>query len=264
MEKQGKTPKNSAKITFLGTGGGRFCTVSQARATGGWILEMDGEMLHIDPGPGALVRAKEYGVDLRRLTGLLISHCHPDHYTDAEFVAVAMTKYAKANRGVIIGSRRVILGGNGFNPIFTKYILDRVNRHVVMDAGDSAKIGKIEIKASPTKHREADGIGFLFRGSKTIGYPSDGEYFRGQEKHFRGCDCLVLNCLRPRGETWPEHMNTEQAKKLVEKTQPKLAVLQHFGMKMLKVVCFREAEWIEKQTGIRTIAAKDGMRIEVK
>ena len=40
------------RITFLGTGGGRFATIYQARATGGFYIE-DGRNLHVDPGPGA-------------------------------------------------------------------------------------------------------------------------------------------------------------------------------------------------------------------
>jgi phosphoribosyl 1,2-cyclic phosphodiesterase len=253
------------KLMFLGTGGGRITTVTQARATGGWILEMDGEMIHVDPGPGALIKANEYGVDLKKLTGVLVSHCHPDHYTDAEFVVIAMTNYAKMKKGFILGSKRVMEGGNGFNPIFTEYIQENVKMHKTMKSGDSVKAGRINITATPTNHGELEGIGVVFEGSKKIGYASDGEYFSGQEDHFQNCDCLVLNCLRPRKETWPEHMNTEQAKQLIEKTKPKLVVIQHFGMKMiLKGTSFKEAEWLEKETGIKTIAAKDGMRLEVE
>jgi len=253
-----------AKITFLGTGGGRFTTIKQARATGGWILEMDGEMLHIDPGPGALIRAKQYNINLLKLTGVLISHAHPDHYSDGEFVAVAMTNYAKSKKGVIIGNKTAINGGNGFNPIFTKFILDRVDRFEALKPQDKTNIGNIKITATPTKHRENDGVGFVFEGSKKIGYTSDGEYFKGQEKHFQNCDCLILNCLRPRNEAWPEHMNTRQAMELIKKTKPKLAVLQHFGMKMLKGVAPKEAAWIQEKTSIKTIAARDGMRLDIK
>ena len=254
-----------AKITFLGTGGGRFVVINQIRASGGLILEMDGEMLHIDPGPGALVRAKQYGVRLRKLTGLLVSHTHPDHYGDAEYVLEAMTGGAKVKRGTLLGSEYVINGSpdSSFHAVFSKYHLDRIEGYKALKPGDQASIGKIKITATPTKHRAPKGIGFLFEGSKRIGYPSDGEYFKGQERYFQNCDCLIINCLRPRNQTWPEHMNAEQAKELVEKTKPKLAVLQHFGMKMLRGVNFKEARWIQKQTGVKTIAAKDGMKLEI-
>ena len=44
------------KLQFLGTGGGRFATISQKRMTGGFrIDDMGKRNIHVDPGPGALV-----------------------------------------------------------------------------------------------------------------------------------------------------------------------------------------------------------------
>jgi len=124
------------------------------------------------------------------------------------------------------------------------------------------KVGSIEVTATPTKHREEKGIGFVFRGSKTLGYAGDGEYFAGMERHFEGCDYLILNVLRPRSANWPGHMNTTQAKELISKVRPKLVIIQHFGMLMVKAGPEKEAKWIEEQTGVRTIAATDGMNID--
>ena len=44
------------KITFLGTGGGRFSAISQRRMTGGFRIDkFKGKNYHFDPGPGGLV-----------------------------------------------------------------------------------------------------------------------------------------------------------------------------------------------------------------
>ncbi len=238
--------------------------INQLRASGGWILEMDDQMFHIDPGPGALARAKQYGVPLRRVTGVIISHAHPDHYADAEMVVEAMTLGTKEKRGVIIGSASVIKGWEKHHPVFSPYHLNAAERYEILEPGKETSIGKIRIKATPTNHGEERGIGFVFEGKNRVGYTSDGEYFEGQEKHFSGCDILIINCLRPRGERWPTHMNSEQAVKLISKTRPKLAVLKHFGMRMLKAVPEKEAAWMEKETGIKTIAARDGMVLETR
>lgn len=254
------------KITFLGTGGGRVTVISQARASGGWILEMDDQFFHIDPGPGALVRAKEYGVSLRKVTGILVSHAHPDHCADAEIIVEAMTDFVNKKKGVIIGNINAIRGSEKHHATFSPYHLNAAGRYEVLKPGDKATVGKIKITATPTDHgeQEEEGIGFVFEGEKKVGYTSDGEYFKGQEDYFQGCDVLILNCLRPRKATWPTHMNSEQALELISKTRPKLAVLKHFGVKMLRAVPEKEAAWIEKESGIRTIAARDGMVIETK
>ena len=49
------------KITFLGTGGGRFSAISQRRMTGGFRIDnLNGKNYHVDPGPGALVRTYQF------------------------------------------------------------------------------------------------------------------------------------------------------------------------------------------------------------
>jgi phosphoribosyl 1,2-cyclic phosphodiesterase len=251
------------KITFLGTAGGRIVIMTQIRASGGFILEIDSERIHVDPGPGALVRAKQYGVNLRKLTGLILSHAHPDHYTDAEMVIESMTEGTRKKRGVLIGNEYVIRGGEEYRPAVSPFHLKLLERYEILKPGEETNIGKIEITATPTKHGEEKALGFVFRGPKTLGYVGDSEYFEGLEDHFRNCDCLVLNVLRPRNVSWPEHMNSNQAAELIGLVKPKLAVIQHFGMRMLKANPEREAKWIEKQTGVRTIAARDGMTIDL-
>ncbi|MCX6818319.1 MAG: MBL fold metallo-hydrolase [Candidatus Aenigmarchaeota archaeon] len=250
------------KITFLGTAGGRILIMTQMRASGGWILEMDGETIHVDPGPGALVRAKQYGVDLRKLTAIAISHAHPDHYTDTEIIIESMTNGTRKKRGILLGNEHAIKGGSDYRQVVSPFHLRLLEKYRALEPGKMMKVGSIEITATPTKHREEKGIGFVFRGSKTLGYAGDGEYFAGMERHFEGCDYLILNVLRPRSANWPGHMNTAQAKELISKVRPKLVMIQHFGMLMVKAGPEKEAKWIEEQTGVRTIAATDGMNID--
>lgn len=244
------------RITFLGTGGGRFVTFTQSRATGGWILEMDREMLHIDPGPGALVRAKQFGVNLSKLTGVVVSHCHPDHCTDAEVVIEAMTNGVTKKKGILIGNKTVLSGFGTYEQRISSYHQRAVEKVFEMEPEESVKAGNLEITATPTRHSEVKGLGFVFRGSKNIGYTGDGEYFTGQERYFRGCDILILNVLRPGDSKLLLHLNGDGAVKLIRKSKPKLAIIQHFGF--LIKDSNAEAKRIENETGIKTIAAKDG------
>jgi phosphoribosyl 1,2-cyclic phosphodiesterase len=252
------------KVTFLGTAGGRILIMTQLRASGGFVVEMDGEMIHVDPGPGALVRAKQYGVDLRKLTAIAISHAHPDHYTDTEIIIESMTDGTRKKRGVLIGNEHAIKGGADYRQVVSPFHLRLLERCRSLEPGNKIKIGNVEITATPSKHREEKGLGFVFRGKKTLGYTGDGEYFPGLEKHFEGCDYMILNVLRPRSAHWPGHMNTTQAKELISKVKPKLALIQHFGMLMVKAGPEKEAKWIEEQTSVKTIAATDGMKIDLE
>src|SRR4030042_1204336 len=147
------------RLTFLGTGGGRFATIYQARATGGIYIE-DEKNLPIDPGPGALVRMRSVGLDPLRTHAILISHCHPDHYIDAEILIEAMTEGGTRKQGVLIGSRSVIEGDGEFGPAISNYHLSKPK--VVKSVSPFSKISlkPIEISTTPSAHSDTSSVGF--------------------------------------------------------------------------------------------------------
>ena len=73
-----------------------------------------------------------------------------------------------------------------------------------------------------------------------------------------------MDVLRPEGAGLPGHLSTEDAIRIGKEAKPKLIVIQHFGMKMLQAGPAREAQKIQRETGIRTIAAEDGMHISLE
>ena len=70
------------ELVFLGTGGGRFATITQKRRTGGIRFLSDTLNMHLEPGPGALIYSLNMGLDPQKVGAVLVSHCHPDHYAD--------------------------------------------------------------------------------------------------------------------------------------------------------------------------------------
>jgi phosphoribosyl 1,2-cyclic phosphodiesterase len=250
------------KLTFLGTGGGRFVVIKQIRATGGFVLELGDRVMHVDPGPGALVRAREFKLNISRANTLLISHHHQDHFNDAVFLVEAMTKGATEKAGLLAAPESIVNGKGDYLPAIDKMHREVLERIEIMTKGKTIQAGSVTITATPTKHRDKDGVGYVFEGEGLkIGYTGDGDFFPDMSRHFQGCDYLIINVLRPRTDTWPMHMNSRGAVKLIKSTKPKQAIIQHFGMKMMKGVAQKEAEWIEKQTGIKTIAARDGFAV---
>lgn len=56
-------------------------------------------------------------------------------------------------------------------------------------------------------------------------------------------------------------MTTDDAIKIVEETRPEMALITHFGMQMILKGPEKEAELMEKRTGVPTRATFDGMRV---
>jgi len=109
------------EIIFLGTGGGRFATITQKRRTAGIRIISEALNLHLDPGPGALVHSVNEGLDPQKIGAIFVSHSHPDHYTDAEVLIEAMTRGMTRKRGVLAAAKSVLSGNDVCEPSISKY-----------------------------------------------------------------------------------------------------------------------------------------------
>jgi len=250
-------------LTFLGTGGGRFATIYQVRSTGGIYLR-DRARLHLDPGPSALANMRRLALDPARTDGVLISHCHPDHYADAEILVEGMARGGFKRSGVVVGSRTVLDGGEGFSPALSAYHQSLAREVVRVAAGDELEIEGVGIEVTPTFHSDPTGVGFRFHTSQgIIGYVGDSELHDELARAHQGCRALVVNLTRPRGAWVPKHMDTEDAAALVAAVRPEVAVLTHFGMKLVHDGPERQAAYIEQASGVRTVPAEDLMTFQI-
>ena len=250
-------------IIFLGTGGGRFATITQKRRTAGIRIISEGLNLHLDPGPGALVHSINEGLDPQKLNAVFVSHCHPDHYTDAEVLIEAMTRGMSRKRGVLLASKSVLSGTDICEASISKYHQQMPQQKIEAMPNMKFQVGDVNVLATEARHTDPDTVGFRFetRDFGDFAYTSDTEYFEGIGKYYEGVRLLVLCVMRPAGKPWKGHMTTNDAIKIVEETRPEHVVLTHLGMQMIFKEPASEAKLIEEKTGIPTVAAVDGMQV---
>jgi len=255
-----------AELIFLGTGGGRFATITQKRRTGGIRIIINNLHIHLDPGPGALIYSLQEKLNPQKLGAILVSHAHPDHYNDAEILIEAMTKGATKKRGYLIAPRSVLRGNEVCGPAISQYHQNLPKATYELKPGDEVDIENIKIYATKAEHTDPDTIGFRFSipGTGDIAYTSDTNYYEEIAKYYRGVKLLILCVMRPAGQPWKGHMTTEDAIKILQDARPKNAVITHFGMKMIFRSPRAEAKVMERETGIPIIAAEDGMRIKIE
>ncbi|MBA3064437.1 hypothetical protein FP803_03285 [Candidatus Woesearchaeota archaeon] len=249
------------QIIFLGTGGDCFVVGKQLRASGGIIIRAEDMQFHIDPGPGALVRAEQYDVNLRENTCILISHNHLNHTNDINAVISAMTHAGLDKKGVLISNRTVISGDNNTDTILLNFYKNCLERYIIVQENQKIGIGDIEIRITPTKHG-IENIGFKFITPEfSLSYISDTSYFTGLAEPHKGSDILILNVVNPSGINSKTNLNSDDAVNIITAVKPKLAIIQHFGIKMIEADPMYEAREIQKKTYTQVIAAKDGMAI---
>jgi phosphoribosyl 1,2-cyclic phosphodiesterase len=251
-------------IIFLGTGGGRFTTITQKRRTAGIRIMSDDLNLHLDPGPGALVYSIAEGLDPQKLNAVFVSHCHPDHYTDAEVLIEAMTHGTTQKRGVLVAARSVLSGTEECEASISKYHQQMPEQKIEAVPGVEFQVDKIKVSVTEARHTDPDAVGFRFETPEfgDFAYTSDTEYFEGIGKYYEGVRLLVLCVMRPSGKPWKGHMTTDDAVKIIEASRPEKAVLTHLGMQMIFRGPAKEAKLVEEKTGVATVAAVDGMLIQ--
>lgn len=253
------------KLTFLGSGGGRFATISQKRMSGGFrIDDFDGKNYHVDPGPGALVRSYQFGVNPSNLDGVFISHSHTDHYNDAEILIEAMTRGMTKNNGIIIGSKSVFEGYETWGPSISEY--HKANsKNLVLTPNKINRFPFLSIKGTKTLHGDPTCVGFQVENKNgfKISYTSDTRYFDELHKYHKGSDILIASVLRPGTKSIKGHMCTNNFANLINEVKPKLAIMTHFGFKMISANPVEEAKKIYRKTSVKTFAAFDGMRINI-
>jgi phosphoribosyl 1,2-cyclic phosphodiesterase len=252
-------------LIFIGTGGGRVVMSNQRRTAGGFVLKLPKSQIHIDPGPGALSGTAKTRIRPARTDVIISTHEHVDHANDINALIEAMTLGGINKRGTLISTKAVNEGIDGEHPWLRNHSKANLDEVFTISAYDKVKIGDTTVTATKTQHDVTDCIGLRIEGPDvSLGYTSDTIYFKELSREFKGVAVLIINVLRPKSDKWKTHMCTEDAMKLIEDVKPELAVITHFGQKMINANPMLEAREIQKRTGIRTIAAQDAMEINLE
>jgi len=248
-------------MVFLGSGGARIVVARQVRASGGIWLCLDGTRLLVDPGPGALVRMTGSRHDLKptELSGVLLSHRHLDHAGDVNIMVEAMTLGGTERRGVLFAPEDAL---EGEDPVVLRYLRGFLDGVVTLKERGSYRLGQVEFSC-PVRHRhrgEVYGFKFCVPGL-TVSYVADTSYFPDLAELYRA-DVVIINVVRlERSEL--DHIHVPEATELVRVMRPKLAVISHFGMTVIRARPWEVARKMSEATGCEVVAASDGRLIDL-
>jgi ribonuclease BN (tRNA processing enzyme) len=275
-------------MVILGSGGARIVVAKQLRASGGIWFSLAGTRFLLDPGPGSLVRmtGSRHRLDPTKLAGILLSHRHLDHSGDVNNMIEAMTMGGTELRGALFAPSDALAGDD---PVVLKYVRPFLQRIVTLTEGGSYELGNVRFTC-PVRHQHRGEVyGFRFevgadedlttktprheegserspvpspRAPLTISYIADTRYFPELAEHYRA-DVVIMNVVRPTPSNL-DHLSAPEAEELVKAIRPRLAVLSHFGMKMLQAKPWVIAREMSERTGCKVVAASDGMLIDLE
>ncbi len=251
-------------IKFLGTAGARFVMTKQLRASGGVWLSVGKTNLYVDPGPGALVRclSSKPRMDPSTLDGILLTHKHLDHSGDVNVMIEAMTQGGFKKRGVLFAPR----GALEEDPVVFKYAIGYVEKTEVLKENSEYQIEGIQFSTARRNQHPVETYGLNFKTSpRTVSFITDTRFFPELPDLYGG-EILVIHVVRlkPVGDEPIEHLSIEDVKTIINKAKPRLTILTHFGMTMIKAKPRLVAAELEKELGLKIIAASDGMKIDLE
>jgi ribonuclease BN (tRNA processing enzyme) len=249
------------RIKFLGTAGARFVVMKQLRSSGGIWLTLDDTNVIIDPGPGSLVRCVSSKPKLNPfdLEGVILTHRHIDHSNDINIIIEAMTNGGFKKRGVVFAPKDAFED----DPVILKYARNHVEKIEILKEKQSYKIGNISF-STPVKHIhgvETYGLNIYGKNS-SISIITDTKYFKGLEKYYNG-DVLIINVVLLEERSEIDHLSLKDAEYILSINKPKLGILTHFGMNMIKSKPWEIAENLTKNLDTKIIAANDGMEVDL-
>ncbi|PNX49229.1 MAG: hypothetical protein BV459_00430 [Thermoplasmata archaeon M11B2D] len=248
-------------IKFLGTAGARFVVMKQLRASGGLWLTLDGTQLLVDPGPGSLLhclssRPKLHPQDLE---GIILTHRHLDHSNDINIMIEAMTNGGFTKKGVVFAPRDALED----DPVILKHARQQVERIETLKEKGKYQLGTIVFETPKQLKHGVETYGVNFRGKTCcISLITDTDYFSDLASYFTG-EILIINVVLKDDKRNIEHLCLNEAEQIIVENKPKLAILTHFGMGMVKAKPWEIAENLSKKYGVQILAAQDGMQIDI-
>ena len=250
---------NSDRITFLGTAGARIMVSKQILASGGAWMELAGQKIVVDPGPGSLVQAIKRKLDPSKLDAIILSHKHLDHSGDINIMIEAMTEGGFTKRGVVFAPSDALEG----DPVILRYLRYFPERIETLAEGKSYTLGDLRFETPLCHIHPVDTYGLVFQTPKhTFSWVVDSRYFEGLKTAYRG-ELVIINIVRLEPHGYIEHLSVPEAEEIIKSIRPKLAVLTHFGMTMWRAKPWEIAAAMTQRTGVKVIAARDGMKLDL-
>ncbi|MDO8662495.1 MAG: MBL fold metallo-hydrolase [Candidatus Omnitrophota bacterium] len=248
-----------AFLKFLGTAGARFVMIEQLRSSGGvWVSFKDTNVL-IDPGPGSIVRcaASRPKLNPTKLDGIILTHKHLDHSNDINVMIEAMTEGGFKKRGVVFCPTDAL----GEDSIILKYAANFPERIEALKPNSNYAVKDFSFQTSMRHIHPAETYGLKFNlGDTSVGLLSDTKFFKELGSFYK-TDILIISVVFFEPRQGIDHLCLADAEEIIRLTQPKKAILTHFGRTMLRAKPHIQAEALTKRLGIEVVAANDGMSL---
>jgi phosphoribosyl 1,2-cyclic phosphodiesterase len=248
-------PSGRDAIVFLGTGGARYVIAKQLRATGGMLFRIAGRNVLVDPGPESLYRLLTYLPEFNpeKIDAIILTHKHIDHSADVNVYLDVITRGGNNKHGILVAPGDAF----GEDGVVYKYLLEFIEARIIITAGTDFKIDGLSF-SFPIKHEHrVETYGFkLSYGDHTVSYITDTKFFAGLIPAYKA-DIVIMNLIKL-GPSDIDHLSVDDCAEIISGVKPRVAIITHFGMTMIRTGPWNVARQLKERTGVTVLAAEDG------
>jgi phosphoribosyl 1,2-cyclic phosphodiesterase len=249
------------EIVFLGTGGARYVIAKQLRATGGILFRINSTNVLVDPGPESLYRLLTYmpKFNPEKIDAILLTHKHIDHSADINVYLDVITRGGFKKHGILLAPSDAF----GEEGVIFKYLLDFVEKRIMIKENTTFELGNTSF-FFPVKHEHrVETYGFkISHKDYTISYISDTKFFAGLIPAYRA-DIVIMNLIKL-DPSEIDHLSVDDCAEIISGIKPRVAIITHFGMTMIRTGPWNVARQLKQRTGVTVLAAEDGKHYTIE
>lgn len=226
-----------------------------------------GGALLVDLGPGALQRAAVAGYPLERLTGVLLTHAHPDHCADLVHLLFAL-RAPGVRAGLpplpLFGHAALRLLTSRLRNAFRGWLAAPGEGHVFHDVAPGAELalGASHARAYDIAHH-ASSLGWRLRLPNAFELAFSGDAMEGAQLEPLGADAdlFVLEGAVPDAAPFGKHLTPTRAARLAEACGARALLLTHL---------YPDTDREDPRAAVRAHftrpwgLAADGLRVELR
>ena len=203
-------------------------------ACSGYLVRSGGTVIWLDAGSGTLARLQEH-VSLDEIDAVVISHSHPDHWTDIEGLAVAFRWVLKRNGPTVFAPE-------GIRGLMRVGGASRVLRWVPVEDGSKVKVGPISMSFHRTDHPVPTFAVRMEAGGSSLGYSADSGPAWSLSSLGPGLDLALCEAtFLADKEGTVQHLSARQAGRTAQEAGVKRLVLTHLTPGVDREAARREA-----------------------
>ncbi len=220
------------KFTVLGSGTG---WPRLERGAPGYLLQVAGENILFDIGPGTIYRLLKIGINISEIDGIFLSHFHPDHVTDLIpffFATRYSLGYRRKKPFWVIAGEGFLAFHQGLKQAFGHWVEPPEGLLKVQELSTKYQTAllmpPLEIRSTPVVHNPESLAYLVEYQGKSIVYSGDTDYAPSLVELAKDADLLVLECSAPEGEKIPGHLTPSLAGRIAGEARVKKLLLSHF------------------------------------